>query len=121
MLKLATLSLAALLSLASPVFALGAGKAPGPAAALACTSPETIVAKLPEPVLIKLDGDKLAAFKAAYPQIPGAIDLMIVFGAKNAKAFIGVSFVKGCSVGYGVLPPSAALPLVGVAVDDGSI
>jgi hypothetical protein len=117
-LKLASVALAALLVL-SP--ALAKNTTIAPAVKQTCTSSDELVAKLKLPVLIKLDGDKLAAFKAAYPQIPEVVDDMIILGAKDAKVFIGLGFVKGCVICYGPIAPRVALPLADVQVEDGSI
>ncbi len=112
---LKALSLAFLL-LASPVFA--AKKAPE---APKCYSMDDVAKKVPSPLLVKLDGDKLAEVKKKYPAIPDEIEVLMVFGAKDADVFITVGFIKGCAVGHGLMAPVVALPLIGIQVEDGSI
>lgn len=82
MLKLATLSLAALLTLASPAYAKPA-----------CTKQAAF------PGAIEIKGDDLAKFRAVAAGIPEQVDLVLVL----KEAPIIVVLVKGCVVGYGVV------------------
>lgn len=90
MLKLATLSLAVLLALASPAIA----------AKKECLAP----AKFPD--AIKVAGDDLKKFREIAVGLPEQIDLVLLL--KTAP--VAVAFVKGCAVGYGVfaVKPKAA-------------
>lgn len=112
MLKLATLSLAALLALASPAVAKTATAAP-PETKAKCLAP----AKFPD--AIRVAGDDLKKFREAVAVgLPEQIDLVLLL--KTAP--VAVAFVKGCAVGYGVIqlpaPASATAPK---SDDDGKI
>lgn len=91
MLKLATLSLAALLALASPAIA----------AKKDCLAP----GKFADALQIK--GDDLKKFREIAAGLPEQVDLVLLL--KTAP--VAVAFVKGCAVGYGtfvaVAPPKA--------------
>ena len=87
MLKLATLSLAALLALATPAIA-----------APKCIAP----AKFPD--AIKVSGDDLVKFRKIAKGLPEQVDLVLLL--KTAP--VALLFVKGCAVGYGVVGPISA-------------
>jgi hypothetical protein len=91
-LKLATLSLAALLTLASPAFA-----------ANKCITPDKFAGAT------KIVGDDLVKFREHAKGLPEQVDLVLLIKP------VAIAFVKGCAVGYGVLAPAAK------PADDGSI
>jgi hypothetical protein len=121
-LKLASATVVALLVM-SPALAKNTTIAPSAPNAV-CTPLDAVLAQLAgkKPVLIKLDGAKLDAFKTANPgKFPVALDLILVLGEKADPLFVTLGFTKGCVIGHGYLSPDVALPLIGVQVDDGSI
>jgi hypothetical protein len=114
--------LAALLLIASPALAKNSTITAPSLKTPACVSSAAIKVKFKTlPVLLTLDGDKLAAFKADFA-LPAAIDTMLVFGAKGSKVFFGVGFSKDCAIGYASIDPEVASELTGETKrDDGSI
>lgn len=114
MLKLASLSLAALLAFASPVAAKSTHAAPP-------DKPEKVrcIAPTKFPDAIRVEGSDLIKFREIARGLPDQIDLVLLL--KSAP--VAVAFVKGCAVGYGQLgtrpaaPPDDAKP----SDDDGKI
>ncbi len=103
MLKLASLSLAALLSVASPVLAKPPIAAPPTAKCIAPT-------KFPD--AIRVEGAALVKLREIARGLPDQVDLVLLL--KTAP--VAVAFVNGCAVGFGQLAPLGLKP-----ADDGAI
>jgi len=101
-LKLASLSLVALLALASPAPAAVATSKP-------CIAPEKF------PNAIQITGDDLKSFREIAKRLPEQVDLVLLL--KTEAAPVAIAFFKGCAVGYGVLGPVPAEK----PTDDGKI
>jgi len=114
-LKLASAALAALLVL-SP--ALASTKKHSAAPAKTCTTLDALSVKLEGvPLSVKLEGEKLGAFREKVQGLPETVDLIAVFGKKGSGNFFAVFFAKGCAVGWGAVPAA----LIEKPADDGSI
>jgi hypothetical protein len=94
MLKIATLSLAALLALASPSFAENTTIAPPKAE---CIAP----IKFGEAT--RIEGADLIQFREIAKGLPEQVDLVLILKAVP----VAITFVKGCAVGVGHLIPRA--------------
>jgi hypothetical protein len=110
--KIASLSLAALLALSSPAIAARSNAAPEAAKAAKCTPPEKF------PAADRIEGADLKKLRELSAGLPEQVDLVLLL--KNSP--VAVAFVKGCAVGYGVieLAPKGA-PKSAPKSDDGSI
>lgn len=84
MLKIATLSLAALLALASPSFAIG----PRIVDKIECVAP-TVFGDA-----IRIEGDDLIKFREIAHGLPEQVDLVLLL--KDTP--VAIAFVKGCAI-----------------------
>jgi hypothetical protein len=120
MLKVASLSLAALLALAPPVLAKNtsiAHKAP----AEVCLTPEVVLKTAPAPLKFdrKVEGAVLKGMMARSPSPNADVDLAEIFDKDGGILSVFVTFRNGCMVGYGAFPTSEKGVIFGV--EDGKI
>ncbi len=80
-----------------------------------CATPAEIMAAITEvPLLTKVEGVSLEALKTQYPgKFPETLELLLIYGPREAALFRTVGFAKGCAQGVGVMSPNVALPLAG--------
>jgi hypothetical protein len=105
-LKLATLSLAALLISVSPTFAKKAPEAP----ARVCLSPEGFIKTAPDgySLIASVEGEELARLDKLRPgTLPDGSDLILVFGVHGSEeVYVMLVFKKNCILGKGGITPN---------------
>jgi len=112
-LKLATLSLAALFAFASP--ALSASHKKQTAPAVECLTPEVVLKTAPTPLRFdrKVEGDVLKGMMARSPAPNADVDLAEIFDKDGGILSVFVTFKSGCMVGYGAFPTAEKAAIFG--------